>query len=118
MTENVRPSAGLGTNPCGVCLTLDETAAVVRVHSTVSRELLAYFRENGVPCLQSEHSSETDAIDFGNPSPAEAKRIRALFESWRAGAGAQGDAGGGSVEWYIWCALVVIAVWLVAMFVL
>jgi hypothetical protein len=104
-------AAGLASH--GACLTLDETAAAVTAPPELSGELFAYFHGSGVPCSVASRPGGRDVIDFGNPSPDEERRIRALFAAWRESAGGRGV----SPEWYVWVALAVVAVWLVALFV-
>jgi hypothetical protein len=118
MTESVGATTYRCTIPGGACLTFDETAAVVRVPAELSGPLYAYFRACGVPCSLSRQPGGRDVIDLGNPSPNEEKHIRTLFVAWKTGGAVPGEAAGRSVSWAVWVALVVTALWLMALFVL
>lgn len=64
-------------------LTIDETTAHVAVAAEQAEELLAWFQAASLSCTRRRGGAAgLDAIDFGNPSPAEEKQIRAVFAAW------------------------------------
>lgn len=96
----------------GACLTLNEVAAAVNAPPELSGDLREYFQESGVRCSVARLPCGREVIDFGDPSPDEERRIRALFAAWRIG----GARWGVLSEWYVWVALAVVAAWLVMAF--
>jgi hypothetical protein len=65
-------------------LTIDAVAAEVVVSPGQADELFAWFQGQGVQGdLQRRRGLRgRDVIDFGNPTPAEERRIRRLFAEW------------------------------------
>jgi hypothetical protein len=116
MTERANATPDRRAPACGACLSIDETAAVVTAPASLSGELYAHLRAGGVTCSLAQGLGGRDVIDLGDPSPAEERRIRALFAAWRAGDGA-GPAEGrdGASGLYVWVALAVVAAWLLSL---
>jgi hypothetical protein len=65
-------------------LTIDAVAAEVVVSPGQADELFAWFQSQGVQSnLQRRRGLRgRDVIDFGNPAPAQERRIRRLFAEW------------------------------------
>ncbi len=84
MVRSTHQEAAPGS--CGPGLTIDDTTAHLVAPASQAAELLAWFQRNGLRCrLGSEPYSRGFAlIDFGDPSPAEEKRIRSAFGQWQA----------------------------------
>jgi hypothetical protein len=68
-------------------LTIDDTTAHVTAPAGQGQALLGWFQGRGIACrLQpGAGAGGLDLVDFGNPSPAQEKRIRSAFADWRAG---------------------------------
>jgi hypothetical protein len=67
-------------------LTIDETTAHVTAPPGLSDALFVRMRQSGISCrlLRQEGIRGLDAIDFGNPSAAQERQIRAIFHEFAA----------------------------------
>jgi hypothetical protein len=111
MPENSRDTLLDRRSPADTWLIVNETEAVVFAPPSASRDLYERFRNSGLPCSHLPGHCGADVIDFGNPSADEERRIRAVFAAWREDT--QGK--GGSSLWCVSMALLVVALWVVAM---
>ena len=73
-------------------LTIDETTAHVSAPAAQAEALLAWFAARGLRCrLREEEGGTARAVlDFGNPVPAQERRIRAAFAEWQRCPGTRG----------------------------
>jgi hypothetical protein len=74
-----------GPAPRRPVLAIDDTTAHVVVAAGQAGELLAWFRGEGIACeiLPCGAVCGSDRIDFGDPTPAQERRIRQAFAAWR-----------------------------------
>jgi hypothetical protein len=97
--------------PYDAWLIVNHTAAAVFVPPSEAQDLYERFRNSGLFCSHLPGHCGADVIDFGNPSADQERLIRTVFASWRK------DAGRKEVSplWCVGMALVVVAVWFVAL---
>lgn len=111
MPENLRAMPDDSPSPCDACLFVDKTAAVVFAPPSIARNLYDRFRNSGLHCSHLPGHCGKDVIDFGSPSVDEERLIRTVFASWRKDAGRKE----GSSLWCVGIALLVVALWVVAL---
>jgi hypothetical protein len=68
-------------------LAIDETTAHIIAPAGQAGELVAWLRGQGIAFQFRSGAGPAglDLIDFGNPRPAQERRIRAAFAAWLAG---------------------------------
>jgi hypothetical protein len=73
--------AGSRTPAQKITLVIDETTAHLETPPELSEVFLAWFRGHGIACsvLPQKGHGGSGVIDFGDPSPAEERRIRTLL---------------------------------------
>jgi hypothetical protein len=111
MPENLRATSLDRPAPYDAWLILNKTEAVVFVPPSEAKDLYDRFRQSGLPCSHLPGNDGADVIDLGNPSADEERLIRRVFDAWRKDA----DQSEGSAMWCAWLAILIVALWLVAM---
>jgi hypothetical protein len=83
MMRNARQ--GPAQSLCKPVLIIDDTTAHLTACPEEAAELLAWFQRRGIGCSLRRQAGigGLDLLDFGNPSPAEERLIRAVFGEWQ-----------------------------------